>query len=266
MFPWKFYTSTGSLNNARLLYVTIMILRSFFITGTDTETGKTWATRALMAALQSRGSSVIGMKPVASGCAVTSAGLRHDDALQLQAQSSCQLDYELINPYAFEPPIAPHIAAEAAGISINLKYIAEAHRKLVTRADYVIVEGIGGWRVPLGRESSLVDVVRHLRLHVILVVGLRLGCINHALLSAETIFADGIPFAGWIANAIDPDYAEADKTVQTLSSRISAPLLATLPYLPALDVNVLARRINLDILLGLGTVQNTKNSDRQRLA
>lgn len=236
--------------------------RGFFITGTDTEIGKTWTTLALMAALQARGARVIGMKPVACGCKVTAEGLRNDDALKLQAQSSRQPGYALINPYSFEPPIAPHIAAENIGVQIDLDRIAGVYKILEQQADYVMVEGIGGWRVPISRTSSLVDIVRRLQLSVILVIGLRLGCINHALLSTEMIIADGVRLAGWIANKVDPDYAGVDKTVETLASRISAPLLATLPYLPALDVNVLARRINLDILLGLSTVQNTKNAIR----
>ncbi len=243
-----------------------MTAQGFFLTGTDTETGKTWTALALMEALQSRGAKVVGMKPVASGCMMTEAGLRNKDALQLQAQSSFQFEYDLVNPYAFEPPIAPHIAAGCAGMSIDLDYIAMAYKTLKTEADYVIVEGIGGWRVPLGRNSSLVEIVRSLQLPVILVVGLRLGCINHALLSAEAIVADGVRFAGWIANEIVPDYAGADMTIETLAFRISAPLLARLPYMTSLDIEFVARRIDLGVLLGRDSVENAKNDDRQRLA
>jgi len=233
--------------------------RGFFITGTDTEIGKTWTTLALMAALQARGARVIGMKPVACGCKATAEGLRNDDALKLQAQSSRQPGYALINPYSFEPPIAPHIAAENIGVEIDLDRIAGIYKILEQQADYVMVEGIGGWRVPISRASSLVDIVRRLQLSVILVVGLRLGCINHALLSTETIIADGVRLAGWIANKVDPDYAGVDKTVETLASRISAPLLATLPYLPSLDVALLAGEVDSEVLLDQDSAGNTKN-------
>jgi len=243
-----------------------MMPQGFFLTGTDTEIGKTWTALTLMAALQSRGAKAAGMKPVASGCMLTDAGLRNKDVLRLQAQSSFQFEYDLINPYAFEPPIAPHIAAECVGMSIDLDHIAMAYKSLQARTDYVVVEGIGGWRVPLGRDSSLVQIVRSLQLPVILVVGLRLGCINHALLSAEVIGADGVRFAGWIANEIVPDYAEADKTVETLALRISAPLLARLPYMTSLNVELVAGRINLGLLLGQDGVENTKNANSQRLA
>ncbi|OGT65505.1 MAG: dethiobiotin synthase [Gammaproteobacteria bacterium RIFCSPLOWO2_02_FULL_47_50] len=221
---------------------------SFFITGTDTGSGKTWFTLALMRAFQSRGMTVTGMKPIASGCEETVAGLRNADALSIQAQSSTANEYAVINPYAFRPPIAPHIAAAQAGTEIDINCITSAYTVLSKQNDVVIVEGIGGWRVPLTHGASLVDLVRALNLPVILVVGLRLGCINHTLLSAETIVSDGLNLAGWAACHINPSYLEFGRTLHTLAESVPAPLLGVLPYLQVFDVEVLARQINVDLL------------------
>ncbi len=216
-----------------------------FITGTDTEIGKTRLTLGLMAALQAQGKQVLGMKPVASGCVLTENGLRNTDALQIMHQASQKFPYTTINPFPFLPPIAPHIAAEKINLTIDIDKIVDAYNTLQSTADYVVVEGIGGWRVPLGNGLSLVDLVQQLKLPVILVVGLRLGCINHALLTVESILADGERLIGWIANQVDPDYAEPDKTLATLKSYIAAPRLATIPYTETFDVNKIAARINL---------------------
>lgn len=231
-----------------------MPAQGLFITGTDTGVGKTWAALALMAALQAQGKQVAGMKPVASGCEETPEGLRNDDALRLQAQSSCANEYGLVNPYAFAPPIAPHIAAELSGMNINLDVIADAYRALARQNKIVVVEGIGGWRVPLGEKTTLADLVCALNLSVILVVGVRLGCINHALLTVEAIKGDGVPFTGWIASRIDPGYREAGKTLATLTSRIYAPLLGVFPFAKTLEINRLAEKISPRILL-VSTVQ-----------
>jgi dethiobiotin synthetase len=225
-----------------------MTAHGFFITGTDTETGKTWFTLALMRAFQAGGMTVAGMKPVASGCEETAAGLRNADALSLQAQSSTAHEYATINPYAFKPPIAPHIAAAQADSEIDINHIANVYTALSKQADVVIVEGIGGWRVPLTGGASLVDLVRILNLPVILVVGLRLGCINHTLLTAETIITDELNLAGWAACQINSSYLETDRTLHTLAESVPAPLLGVLPYLQTFDVEVLAKQINLDLL------------------
>jgi dethiobiotin synthetase len=220
----------------------------FFITGTDTEVGKTWFTLALMRAFQIKGMTVAGMKPIATGCEETVAGLRNTDALSILAQSSTMYDYATINPYAFKPPIAPHIAAARAGEEIDIKRIASAYVMLCKQNDVVIVEGIGGWRVPLTGGESLVDLVRALHLPVILVVGLRLGCINHTLLTAETIVSDGLVLAGWAACQINSFYLETDRTLHTLIESVPAPLLGVLPYLQTLDVDVLARETHVGLL------------------
>ncbi|MCW8828653.1 MAG: dethiobiotin synthase, partial [Gammaproteobacteria bacterium] len=187
--------------------------RGFFITGTDTEVGKTWCSLGLIARLRQQGHTVVAMKPVASGCAPTAAGLRNDDALKLQAQASVALAYETINPYAFEPAIAPHIAAELAGQRIELSTIVTSYRRLAAEAEISVVEGVGGWRVPLNDAQTVADLAGAIGLPVILVVGLRLGCINHALLTAESIRASGCTLAGWIANSVEPRMAQQEDNV-----------------------------------------------------
>jgi len=201
-----------------------------FITGTDTGIGKTWAALALMQALQTQGLKVIGMKPVASGAHLTPQGLRNEDAEALQHQALPQVvPYALINPYLFEPPIAPHVAAAQAGVVIELEKIVQTYHLLRQQADRVIVEGAGGWRVPLGPTLGWADVVRALELEVVLVVGLRLGCINHALLSAEAIIGDGLVLRGWVANQLDSTYLPMP-TLETLEQRINAPFMGVIPH------------------------------------
>lgn len=214
--------------------------RGYFITGTDTEVGKTVVTLGLMQVLQAQGKRVAAMKPVASGCAVTTAGLRNDDALQLQQQASLELDYALINPYAFEPAIAPHIAAAQAGIEVRLDHIHSAYARIAAQVDCVLVEGVGGWRVPLSATATVADVAQALGLGVILVVGIRLGCLNHALLTADAIESAGVPLAGWVANCLPPPCAALDENINTLKSSISSPLLGIVPVLPAVNVKVVA--------------------------
>ncbi|MFO7593478.1 MAG: dethiobiotin synthase [Pseudomonadota bacterium] len=220
-------------------------MKGFFITGTDTEIGKTWCSLGLMSHLQQQGHTVAAMKPVASGCETTTEGLRNDDALKLQAQASLNLAYESVNPYAFEPAIAPHIAAESSGRRIDLSRITETFNLVRAKADYTVVEGVGGWRVPLNEEQSVADLAKALGLPVILVVGLRLGCINHALLSAEAIRADGCALAGWIGNCVDPQMAQQANNVRTLEHWLEAPLLGVVPYRKALSAQAVAAHLNL---------------------
>jgi dethiobiotin synthetase len=206
----------------------------YFITGTDTGVGKTIVTLGLMHTLQARGQRVAAMKPVASGCSATAAGLRNDDALQLQRQASLQLDYAVINPYAFEPPVAPHIAAAQAGVRIDLDVINSAYARIAGQVDCVLVEGVGGWRVPLNATETVAEMAHGLGLGVILVVGIRLGCLNHALLTVAAIESAGVPLAGWVANCPPPASADADPdaNINTLRSFIPAPLLGCVPLLP----------------------------------
>ena len=219
-------------------------MSDYFITGTDTGVGKTWVTLALMKALQDKGKVVVGMKPVASGCQKTSAGLRNDDAVKILQQSSKRpsqtLDYKTVNPYAFEQAVAPHIAAGLAGVKIDIEKMADDFYLLKEDADCVLVEGIGGWCVPLGSEDMLADLVKRLDLQVILIIGLRLGCINHALSTVRAIQADGVNLCGWMTSQLDPDYAFLEETMMTLQARISAPLLGNLPHMEKFDLEILA--------------------------
>lgn len=204
--------------------------RGLFVTGTDTGCGKTEISLGLMAALQARGRRVLGMKPVASGSEPTPEGLRNEDALRLLAQGSQPVPYPWVNPYAFAPPIAPHLAAAEAGVSIEPDSIRRAYQRLAGAADWVVVEGVGGWRVPLGPRDSVADLPRWLGLPVVLVVGLRLGCLNHALLSAESILASGAGFIGWVANLVDPEMARVETNVRSLVERLPAPLLGRVDF------------------------------------
>ena len=202
----------------------------WFITGTDTGVGKTRIACLLLEALAREGKRAVGMKPVASGCRETVAGLRSEDAESLLAASEGSAHYAEINAYAFVPAIAPHLAARETGVEIRLKKILESFQQLRQKAPWIVVEGVGGWQVPLGEHLTMVDVAQAMRLPVILVVGLRLGCLNHALLTASAIQRDGVPLVGWIANQIDPAMTHVDENIAALNERIPAPLLAQFPY------------------------------------
>lgn len=202
----------------------------FFITGTDTSVGKTCVSAALMHILRKSGLRVAGIKPVASGCVATAAGLRNEDALALQRQSSIDLPYELINPYAFAPAIAPHLAAQDAGVAISIQHLLDIYRIIVPQVDCAIVEGAGGWLVPLGPDSSLADLAVALQLPVIMVVDIRLGCINHALLTARAIAADGLLLAGWVANHARAGYERSTDNISSIAARLTCPLLGTIPH------------------------------------
>lgn len=201
--------------------------RAWFVTGTDTEVGKTHACCALLHALRRKGFSAIGMKPVAAG---TDANGRNEDVDRLLAASSALAPQGLVNSYLFAPAIAPHIAAREAGVRIDLDTIQAAYRQLAPLADAVVVEGVGGFCVPLDERTDTADLAVVLGLPVILVVGIKLGCLNHALLTAEAIAARGLPLAGWIANQIDPAMSRPEASIEALQRRLAAPLLGTLPW------------------------------------
>lgn len=224
-------------------------MSGIFVTGTDTDIGKTEVSLGLMAALQQRGLSVLGMKPVASGCERTDAGLRSEDAVRLLEQGSSEADYATVNPYAFRPPIAPHVAAGQAGEEIMLVPIRAAFDRLSKQAQWVVVEGVGGWRVPLGPSLAVSDLPGALGIPVVLVVGLRLGCLNHAMLTAESIRAAGLPLAGWVANVLDPDMAARDENIATLAALLGAPTLGVVPWLAAPTPEQVARHLTVDALL-----------------
>jgi len=219
--------------------------RGYFITGTDTGAGKTAVTLGLMARLQAQGKTVAAMKPVASGCAPTAAGLMNEDALQLQRQSSVALPYALVNPYAFEPPIAPHIAADQVGVTIAIDTIRSAFADIAVSAECVLVEGVGGWQVPLNADETLADLARALDLEVILVVGIRLGCLNHALLTAQSITACGCTPAGWVANRLPPPADCARENINALKSRLLFPCLGEVPVIQCVEPELVAGYLSL---------------------
>jgi dethiobiotin synthetase len=199
-----------------------------FVTGTDTGVGKTMVSTALMRALKSRGFQVAGMKPVASGCRSTPEGLRNEDALALMREQSVPFPYEVVNPFAYEPAIAPHIAAAAAGIAVRLDRIVAAFEELHARSHLVIVEGAGGWYAPISEDATIEDLALELKLPVLLVVALRLGCLNHALLTHRAIERSGASICGWIANRMDPGFSHWQDNVATLKRLLPAPLVGTI--------------------------------------
>ncbi|HET7370431.1 MAG TPA: dethiobiotin synthase [Gammaproteobacteria bacterium] len=205
--------------------------RGYFVTGTDTEIGKTIVSAALIRALNRRGRRTVGMKPVASGCIETADGLRNEDAVALMNAAAADCPYEDVNPYAFVPPIAPHIAADEAGVSIEFGRVQECHERLAAAADCVVVEGVGGWTVPLNADQSVADLAVALDLPVVLVVGMRLGCLNHALLTAESMRRAGVRCAGWVANDLDGAMGRLKENVATLQRMMPFPMIARVPVL-----------------------------------
>lgn len=223
--------------------------RGIFVTGTDTGVGKTEVSLGLMVALQERGIAVLGMKPMASGGVVGEQGLRCEDAVRLRAQGLIDVPYETVNPYAFEPPIAPHIAAGEAGVEVQLGRIRDAHRELAEQADWVVVEGVGGWLVPLGPSLAVSDLPAALGLPVVLVIGLRLGCLSHSLLTVEAIRSRGLRLAGWVANLLDPDMLARDENIATLAALIDAPCLGVVPWMQQPRPGLIAAHLTVDSLL-----------------
>ncbi|SNR65290.1 dethiobiotin synthetase [Methylobacillus rhizosphaerae] len=203
---------------------------AYFVTGTDTGVGKTFISSMLVRQFARQGLRSVGMKPVASGCDRLDGQLVSEDVTQLLAASNINLPLSDINPYTFEPAIAPHIAARQAGVSIDLDHIVAAFKRLQTEADVVIVEGAGGFYVPLDEQYDMADLATRLGLSIILVVGMRLGCINHALLTAKAIQQHGLTLAGWVANQVDPGMAMLEENLQTLRQRMPGEYLGFVPW------------------------------------
>lgn len=223
--------------------------RAYFIAGTDTEVGKTTISAGLLQAARREGLTTLGAKPVASGCEWVSGNLRNSDALALLAESTVVLPYEAVNPFAFEPAIAPHIAASEAQRSLTMEALLLPMRHvLAQQADFTLVEGAGGWCVPLSGQDSLSDLAIALGLPVILVVGVRLGCINHAVLTAQAIARDGLVLAGWVANIIDPRTSRLEENLATLAERLPAPCLGRVPFLARATADAVADHLNLNQL------------------
>lgn len=219
---------------------------AFFVTGTDTDVGKTTIAAGLLRAARLAGLSTAAVKPLASGCEAGADGLRNSDALALLAECSLPLSYAEVNPFAFAPAIAPHLAAREAGVELKVETLAAAVQAVLDQqADFTLVEGAGGWRVPLNDQATLADLPVALDLPVILVVGVRLGCINHALLTAEAIARDGLRLAGWVANVLDPQTARLDENLRTLAERLPVPCLGQVPRLEHANAAAVARYLDL---------------------
>jgi dethiobiotin synthetase len=218
--------------------------RSVFVTGTDTGVGKTLVSAALLHTLAQRHPRVVGMKPISAGGLVQEGGTWvNEDVLALRAASTVTVPPELDNPVALPDALSPHLAAARAGRRIAVAELHAAQRALQALADVVVVEGAGGWRVPLNEHETLADLAIAMAAPVVLVVGLRLGCLNHALLTAEAIRSDGLVLAGWVANTIDPAMACRDENIATLRQRLRAPLLGLVPWLHAPDARGIALQL-----------------------
>ena len=220
--------------------------QGFFVTGTDTGVGKTLVACALLRAFAEAGKSVAGMKPIAAGC---EAG-RWADVDALASASTVRAPSRIANPYAFEQAVAPHIAAELSGIEIDLETIVRAYEELSRLAEVVVAEGIGGFLVPLNARQTSADLAMRLGLPVVLVVGMRLGCLNHALLTRRQIEASGLRCAGWVANCILPDMPFLDGNVRALEQRLACPLLGAVPFQRELVPARVAPLLSIDRLAG----------------
>lgn len=222
--------------------------KAYFITGTDTEIGKTFVTAALLRAFAQQGLRTLGMKPVAAGAEKIDGVWHNEDVDQLVAASTVKASLEIVAPYLMQTPAAPHIVAKLEDVRIDVQHIAACYQQAREVADVVMVEGVGGYVVPLNDTISTVDMAQALNLPVILVVGMRLGCINHALLTAQAIAASGLHLAGWVANTVDAEMKFFEDNVQALKQRLPAPCLGVIPRLPASQMDTAYRYLDLNLL------------------
>ncbi|QEQ95928.1 dethiobiotin synthase [Neptunomonas concharum] len=227
-----------------------MAKKQFFVAGTDTDAGKTIVTAGLLEKANQQGLKTIALKPVAAGCEPTENGLRNSDALLLQQTASVPISYDEVNPFALEPPIAPHIAAAQIDKRLSADRIAAFCRgAMFYPADFLLIEGAGGWRVPLNNQETYANVPKILDMPVILVIGMKLGCINHALLTAEAIKRDGLQIAGWVANLVDPEMACYEENLATLKGAFQVPLLGVVPFLSDVSPASVAEFLKIDALV-----------------
>jgi len=218
---------------------------NYFITGTDTGVGKTLVSCALLHAFAAQGASVVGMKPVACGCDEKE---QNEDAKQLRAASNILASYGQINPYNFVNPVAPHIAARNAGVIINFKRILTSFNELLSQADTIIVEGIGGFKVPINEKQDSANLAQQFDLPMILVVGMRLGCLNHALLTVSVIASCGLKLSGWVANVLEPEMPCLRDNIAALQQRLDAPLLGVVEYQTVPDARLAATQLTIELL------------------
>jgi len=224
-------------------------MSAIFVTGTDTGVGKTVVTKTLIEYFINQGEKVAAMKPVAAGAVKTPDGLQNEDAVILQKTSNLTLSYSQVNPLVFEPPIAPHIAAKRNNTLIDIAVLDAAYDVLRSKSERVIIEGAGGWQVPLTDSVTMADWVCSHRWPVILVVGVRLGCINHATLTIQNVLQKGNACAGWVANMLEPESEYSHEVVESLVKSVSAPLLGTIPHLDNPESVGLTQYIHPDISL-----------------
>ncbi len=227
------------------------MIDAFFIAGTDTDVGKTVASKAILQALAAKGLNTIGYKPVAAGSEKTPDGWRNDDALHLQKVATVEAAYDDINPYALELPTSPHIAAKHEQVTIEYSVLSEKLAQHKASSDIVLVEGAGGWRVPVSDTDSLSTWVKQEQLPVVLVVGIKLGCLSHALLTAETIRADGLNLVGWVASRVNPGTEHYAEIIEMLEDRLDTPKIGEIPYVPAAKRQELGKYIDVEPLLSL---------------
>ena len=225
--------------------------KGYFIAGTDTGIGKTFVSCALLQAFAHKGERIGAMKPIAAGCDQTVDGWHNDDALQLMKHTNVELSYRQVNPVALPSPIAPHLAIEHLNQTVTVERLTRYFENIQNSTDYFIVEGAGGWLVPLNETESMADIPKAFGLDVILVVGMRLGCLNHALLTAAAIEQSGNHLVGWVANIIDPSMLMIEKNILTLRKSIKAPLLGTLPHIDTKEISAASKKLDVDFLLEL---------------
>ncbi len=226
------------------------MIDAFFIAGTDTDVGKTVASKAILNALAQKGLKTIGYKPVASDSEKTEQGMRNSDALYLQGAATVDVDYDDVNPYALELAASPHIAAKRENVVIDYDVLSEKLAQHKQHSDIVLVEGAGGWRVPVSDSDCLSTWVQREQLPVVLVVGIKLGCLSHALLTLDSIKADGLQLAGWVANRINPGTEHYAEIIEMLEQKIDAPKIGEIPYVPSVKRKELAKYIDVTPLVG----------------
>ncbi|WP_086930400.1 dethiobiotin synthase [Agarilytica rhodophyticola] len=228
-----------------------VVKQTFFIAGTDTDVGKTVVSAALLqAAKQQKNLATLAIKPIAAGCEQTPDGLRNEDALTLSKWASVKLDYQQINPITLKAAVSPHIAAARENKNLSAdRVVGYCRGAMMNRFDLCLVEGAGGWLAPIGPRETMADIAKGLGQPVILVVGIRLGCLNHALLTAQAIQRDGLKIAAWVANIVDVDMLAVEENIATLQRMLPAPMLGVIPYMSEVSIDEAAQHIDINKLL-----------------